>query len=91
MKKARPTPVRVVAEEMRAEYRREDFGTMVRGKYAARLGASSNVVVLRPEVASAFPNADAVNEALMGLLNLAKTVTRPARRSVAKPKTRATR
>lgn len=90
MKKVR-TPTKVVADEMRAEYKREDFGTMVRGKYAARLEASSNVVVLRPEVASAFPNADAVNEALMGLINLAKAATQPARRSASKPKVRATR
>jgi hypothetical protein len=91
MKKVRATPSRVVVEDMRAEYTREDFETLVRGKYAARLKASSNVVVLRPEVASAFPNADAVNEALMGLINLAKAATQPARRSAAKPKVQASR
>lgn len=90
-KKVRRDPAKVAADEMRAEYRREDFGTMVRGKYAARLAASSNVVVLRPEVANAFPNADAVNEALMGLINLAKAATQPARRAAAKTKARATR
>jgi len=34
-------------------------------KYAARLKASSNIVVLKPEVAKAFPNAEAVNDALL--------------------------
>ena len=75
MKKVKP----VIADELRPEYKREDFDSMVRGKYAARLKAASNVVVLRPEVADAFPNADAVNEALMGLINLAKTASSPPR------------
>ena len=61
MKKVKP----VAADELRPEYKREDFGSLVRGKYAARLKAASNVVVLKPEVAKAFPNADAVNNALM--------------------------
>jgi hypothetical protein len=72
---------RTAADELRAEYTREDFGTMVRGKYAARLKAASNVVVLKPEVAKVFPNGDAVNDALMGLINLAKSAARPSRRS----------
>ena len=49
---------------------------MVRGKYAARLKESSNIVVLDPEIAEAFPNTKAVNDALRGLLELARTSTR---------------
>jgi len=60
-------------DELRPEYRREDFGPMVRGKYAARMRESSNVVVLDPDVVEAFPNAQAVNQALRGLLELAKS------------------
>jgi hypothetical protein len=46
--------------ELRAEYKRSDFpGGFVRGKYAARIRESSNVVVLKPEVAEAFPNDEA--------------------------------
>ena len=60
-------------DELRPEYRREDFGKMVRGKYAKQYKAASNVVVLDPEVAKAFPNGDAVNEALLGLLDIAKS------------------
>jgi hypothetical protein len=41
---------------------------MVRGKYAKRLKESSNIVVLRPEVAAVFPNEDAVNSALLSLI-----------------------
>jgi len=64
-------------DELRPEYRREDFGTMVRGKYAARMRESSNIVILDPDVAEAFPNAQAVNQALRALLELAKSSVRP--------------
>jgi hypothetical protein len=54
----------LAADELRPEYRRSDFGTLVRGKYIERLQTSSDVVVLDPEVADLFPNAAAVNAAL---------------------------
>ncbi len=59
------------AEEMRSEYRREDMGKGVRGKYFKKFQESTNVVVLDKDVAEAFPNSQAVNEALRGLLQLA--------------------
>jgi hypothetical protein len=68
-------------DALRGEYKRSDFGKMVRGKYAARIATATNVVVLDPEVAEAFPNDDAVNAALRSLIDLAKASTRPARRS----------
>jgi len=71
MKKANIDP-----DELRPEYRREDFGVMVRGKYAARVRESSNVVVLDPDVAKAFPNGQAVNDTLRGLIELARSSTR---------------
>ncbi len=41
------------------EYKRADFpGGFVRRKYAKRLEESSNIVILRPEVAEVFPNYD---------------------------------
>jgi hypothetical protein len=73
MKKADPTG------ELRPEYKRSDFGTLVRGKYASRLAKETNVVVLDPEVAKAFPNDKAVNEALRGLIRIAETTVRPPR------------
>ncbi len=63
-------------DELRPEYSRQDFGPMVRGKYADQIREVSNVVVLDPEVAEAFPNAKAVNDALRSLLELAKASTR---------------
>lgn len=65
-----------LTDELRPEYRREDFGTMVRGKYAEQLKNASNIVVLDPEIAAAFPNAKAVNDALRGLLELARVSAR---------------
>ena len=59
-------------EELCPEYRREDFGKMTRGKYVKQVKAASNVVVLTPQVAKAFPNGAAVNQALLGLLEIAK-------------------
>ena len=64
---------KMTSDELRSEYRREDFGPMVRRKYAVRPKESSNIIVLDPEIAEAFPNAKAVNDALRGLLELART------------------
>jgi hypothetical protein len=73
--------------ELRAEYRVSDFpGGFVRGKYASRLRKSSNVVVLRPEVAEAFPNEEAVNKALLSLIDVARKTTRLTRRSTGRAK-----
>jgi hypothetical protein len=62
----------VVADELRPEYKRSDFGPLVRGKFVERLRTSSNVVVIAPEVADLFPNAEAVNAALRSLAEIAK-------------------
>jgi hypothetical protein len=47
--------------DIRAEY---DFSAGVRGKYSARYAQGTNVVVLDPDVAAAYPTAEAVNSAL---------------------------
>jgi len=76
---------RTQKDELRAEYNLSDFpAPMVRGKYAKRLKESSNIVVLNPEVAKVFPNEEAVNSALLSLIKLAKTMTRPTKRARAK-------
>ena len=66
---------------LQAEYKRSDLGSIVRGKYAQRMASESNVVVLDPIVSKAFPNEEAVNSALRGLLELAKASTRPIKRT----------
>jgi len=65
-----------IADDLRPEYKRSDFGELVRGKYAERLKKGSNVVILDPRVARAFPTSQAVNEALLSLLDLAKRSAR---------------
>ena len=47
--------------DMRVEY---NFTGGVRGKYVERYGQGTNVVVLDPDVAAAFPTPKAVNDAL---------------------------
>ena len=59
--------VRAKSDELRPEYKRSDFKKLERGKYYERIKASSNVVVLDPEIAAIFPNAVAVNKALHSL------------------------
>jgi len=83
MKKAKETD----KDELRADYKRSDFPKgLVRGKYADRLRESSNVVVLTPEVAQAFPNQEAVNSALLSLIQIAKKTTRLPNRSSGRAK-----
>ncbi len=57
------------ADEILPEY---DFRDGIRGKYAARYAEGTNVVLLDPDVAAAFPNADAVNSALRALAEIAQ-------------------
>lgn len=73
---------------MRKQYRREDLGVGVRGKYAAAYQQGTNLVLLQPDVAAAFPTSAAVNDALKGLLKVARMakVSRAATGRVAQPK-----
>lgn len=70
MKKAK-----LETEDMRAEYRREDLGTLVRGKYATAYAKATNVVVIDPALTKVFPNSEAVNDALRGFLAVATLTT----------------
>ena len=78
MKKAKPPAV----DELRSEYKRSDFGELVRGKYVAKLRESSNVVVLDPRVTAFFPNPEAVNAALLYLAEIAQGSARLIPRSM---------
>jgi len=59
-------------EEMRKEYRREDLGIGIRGKYYDEYRKGTNLVLLSPDVAKAFPTEEAVNKALRSLINIAR-------------------
>ena len=84
MKKAKSDDV-----EMRAEYRREDLGPLVRGKYAARYAKSTNIVVIDPSLTQVFPNSEAVNDALRSLMTIATAATGITSRSNRTPLKRA--
>lgn len=47
-----------------------DFAQGKRGKYARRYAQGTNVVVLEPDVARAFPNAESVNSSLRALTRI---------------------
>jgi hypothetical protein len=64
------------SDGMRAEHKRSDFKKLERGKFYQRVVAGSNVVVLDPKVAKAFPSSAIVNQTLNDLLVLARKSSR---------------
>jgi hypothetical protein len=68
-------------DELRPEYN-FDYSKALRGKYYKRLlKEGSNVVILEADVAKAFGDSSAVNEALRSLLNLTRSTQRLTKRS----------
>lgn len=69
-------------DELRPEYDlRQLLKGGVRGKYAARYRAGTNLVLLAPDVAKAFANdAEAINEALRLVIQMSKLPMRKKRR-----------
>ncbi len=71
-----------IEDELRPEY---DLKTLlkggVQGKYADRYKEGTNLVLLAPDVARAFPTEDAVNEALRLVMRMAQIPvdSKPAR------------
>jgi hypothetical protein len=60
-------------DELRPEYNlRELLKSGVRGKYSDRFQEGTNLVLLDRDVAEAFPNDEAVNEALRLVMQLKK-------------------
>jgi len=71
-------------DELRPEYNLHKLlKGGVRGKYVARYRAGTNLVLLDPDVAKAFPDEAAVNEALRLVIQLTE-IQRGRKRSVAK-------
>jgi hypothetical protein len=74
-------PKRSHSDDLRAEYD-FDYRNAVRGKYYKRiLKEGTNVVVLEPDVAKAFPNSAAVNDALRVVLKAGDSARRLTTRS----------
>lgn len=56
-------------DELRPEYDLSRLKGGVRGKYAERYRAGTNLALLAPEVRAAFPTDQAVNQALRSLMS----------------------
>ncbi len=70
-----------ISAELRPEYN-FDYSKAVRGKYYKRiLDEGANVVMLEPDVAKAFVDSAAVNDALRSLLDLTRTTLRLTKHS----------
>ncbi len=78
-------------DELRPEYKREDLGVGVRGKYFEDYSKGTNLVLLSPDVARVFSSEKAVNEALRSLINLAEKSTGRTSRPTGPAKKRASR
>lgn len=67
-------------DELRPEYDETLLKNGARGKYAEQYAAGTNIVCLAPDVVAAFPNEEAVNEALRFVLRImddSKQLARP--------------
>ncbi|HOJ60503.1 MAG TPA: hypothetical protein PK878_09470 [bacterium] len=66
---------KVKSDEIRSEYKREDLGPGVRGKYYESYKQGTNIILLNPDVAEFFPDEESVNKALRSLIDLARKST----------------
>ncbi|MGA8030539.1 MAG: hypothetical protein WB992_25630 [Bryobacteraceae bacterium] len=73
-------PVEKGGDELRQEYDLSHLKAGVRGKYYRRAMAGTNLVLIEPELASVFPDSEAVNRALRLLTDAARTAAKPKRR-----------
>ena len=78
-----------VKDEMRIGYKRSDFATLECGKFHKEAVKGTTVALLDPAIAKAFPDSKAVNEALLGLLQLTEQTARITGRSMRAARKRA--
>ena len=62
-----------VEDELLPEYDLATLSGNVRGKYVEQYNRGTNLVLLAPDVAQAFPTEEAVNDALRLLIKLAQS------------------
>ncbi len=67
-------------DELRAEYDLSQLKGGVRGKYYRQATAGTNLVLVEPELAEVFPDADSVNRALRLLVDTAEAAATPSHR-----------
>lgn len=69
------------SDELRPEYRRGDLGPGVRGKFFESFRSGTNLVLLEPDIATAFPTDEAVNNALRSIMETAKGPAQSGKRT----------
>lgn len=74
-------------KEMRKNYKRKDLGEGIRGKYFEEYKKGTNLVLLSPDVAAAFPDDASVNDALRSLMKVAQQTIGLTKRSSRRAKT----
>ncbi len=67
-------------DDLRPEYDLSRLKRGVRGKYYRQAAAGGNLMLIEPELAKVFPDAESVNRALRLLLDTAEAAASPARR-----------
>jgi hypothetical protein len=68
-------------DEIRSEYPRKHLGPGIRGKYLGDYRSVNNLVLLKPDVAEAFPTEEAVNAALRSLIEAEQRSIEPKKNS----------
>lgn len=68
------------ADDLRPEYDLSTLKGGVRGKYLNQAEAGTNLMLIEPDLAEVFPDADSVNRALRLLVDAATAATPSSRR-----------
>jgi hypothetical protein len=69
------TSAKKVDDELRPEYDLSQLKGGVRGKYYKRAMTRTNLVLIEPDLAKAFPDTDSVNRALRLLVDAVSSAT----------------
>lgn len=76
----RKVSAKSMKDDLRPEYDLTKLKGGVRGKYYQRARAGTNLVLVEPDLAKAFPDANSVNRALRALLNAVGATTGSSKR-----------
>lgn len=68
------------SDDLRPEYDLSQLKGGVRGKYYKRAAAGTNLVLIEPDLADVFPDANAVNRALRVIVEASRSAITPKRR-----------
>jgi hypothetical protein len=74
-----------IDDDLRPEYDLSQLKGGVRGKYYRKAMAGTNRMLIEPELAEVFPDAEPVNRALRFLVDTAEAAAGPARRRQGAP------